>query len=59
MGVYIHEIRLEGESNFIKAFNSASELFQKSQDKSLSKEERDKFWKLHLEEKARIELGMY
>lgn len=59
MQIHINEIKLKGEGKFIKQFNLCSDYYQKSNDTSLSKEERKKYLDLWFNERQRLELGMY
>lgn len=47
--VFIHEVKLTGESDFARRFNAVSDLFEKANDPNLSKEEaknaQDVFWR--------------
>lgn len=57
--MYIHEIKLTGGDKFATKFNKCSELFAKSQDETLSDDERKKYFDLFVEERISLELGMY
>lgn len=46
--VYIHDIKLSGDSDFVERFNSVSDSWEKAHDESLTEEERkqhlDDYW---------------
>ena len=50
--IYVHEIKLPGESEFAGKFNHVSTLFQKWQET-----QSDEDWKNFIEAKQRLELG--
>jgi hypothetical protein len=54
---YIHEIKLTGETPFVEAFNHCSDLWNKSQDKSLSEEEREEAYTEWFAKKQALEMG--
>lgn len=56
---HINQIKLEGKDKFTEQFNLCSEYYQKSEDQSLSVEEREKYSNLWFEERQRLELGIY
>jgi hypothetical protein len=56
---HINEIKLKGEDKWTKQFNLCTELFLKSKDEKLSKEERENYNNLWFEERLRLELGIY
>ena len=55
----INEIKIDGEGKWNKQFNLCSELFMKSQDESLTEEERKNYLDKWFEERQRLELGIY
>ena len=57
--IHVNEIHLDGEDRWSKQFNLCSDYWQKSNDQSLPQEERAKYSKLWLEERKRLELGIY
>lgn len=57
--VYIHNIKLEGEDRWAKAFNECSELWQKAKDSTLLEEERKNAWVEFIQKRQCLELGMY
>lgn len=57
METYVHNLHLEGDSEFIQRFNRCSDLFARSQDETLSKKERDEAWKDFFDERYRLEQG--
>jgi len=56
---FIHEIKLQGDDNFCKAFNKCSDLWSKTDDPNLSKEERIEAIKDWQDERMLLELGFY
>jgi hypothetical protein len=58
MHLFIHEIKVGGESEFATKFNRVSDLFSKAFDETLPEEERDEYWKEYCREKLALELGM-
>jgi hypothetical protein len=59
MKKHINEIKLKGNDKFTEQFNLCSDYYQKSQNKSLTKEEREKYLDQWFQERQRLELGMY
>ncbi len=59
MVLHVNEIKFEGTDKFCVQFNKCSDYWIKSQDKSLSKEERKKNFDLWFEERQRLELGIF
>ena len=59
MVLHINDIKLEGENKFTEQFNKCSDYWQKSHDESLPEDERKKNFDLWLEERQRLELGIY
>lgn len=57
--MYVHSLLLDGDDNFTKQFNYCSELFRKALDITLGKEEQDDYWKKFIEERGRLEFGIY
>jgi len=57
--IHINEIKFEGEDRWTKQFNLCSEYFCKSLDTNLSEEEREDALNLWIEERQRLELGIY
>jgi hypothetical protein len=55
---YVHEIKLEEETPFAKAFNVCSELWQRSQDENLSEQERKEAGEEWLTRRQQLEMGM-
>jgi len=56
---HVNEIHLDGEDKWTKQFNLCSDYWQKAHDESLSDEERKNYSALWLEERQRLELGIY
>ena len=56
--LWINDIKLEGEDDFTKKFNGLSDIWSKTQDESLPKEERDKELEYYIHCKQCMELGM-
>jgi len=59
MVIHINEIKLEGNDKFTEQFNVCSDYYIKSNDESLTPEERKKYFDLWFEERQRLELGIY
>ena len=57
--IHVNEVHFEGEDRWTKQFNLCSDYFIKSQDKSLSDEERKEWLDKWFEERQRLELGIY
>lgn len=55
--VYIHDIKFEGDDDFTKKFNECSDLYQKSNDPSLSEEEREEYGQRFIQYKTLLEMG--
>ncbi len=55
--IYIHELKLDGDSEFIERFNYCSELFSKAMDSKNTQEDRNKYWDEFLSERYRLEQG--
>jgi len=55
----IHEIKLTSKTPFTEQFNRCSDLFQKFNDDSLSKEEQEENFQAWLDERYRLETGSY
>lgn len=56
---FIHSISFPGKSKWVRQFNRCSELWEKSMDKKLSKKQRKEAADLWMEERQRLELGIY
>jgi hypothetical protein len=56
---HINEIKFEGEDRWTKQFNLCSDLYCKHSDMSLSEDEREDALNLWIEERQRLELGIY
>ena len=59
MILHINEIKLEGNDRFTEQFNKCSDLWQASQNESLSEDERKENLDLWLQERQKLELGLY
>lgn len=59
MILHINEIKLDSETKFANQFNKCSEYFMKSNDESLSEDEREMNLNLWFEERQRLEFGIY
>lgn len=59
MTIHVNQITLSGTDRFSKQFNVCSELFMKSNNQTLSEEERTKASNEWFEERQRLELGIY
>jgi hypothetical protein len=58
MNIHINEIKLEGKDKWTEQFNVCSDYYKKSNDESLTPEERKKYFDLWFEERQRLELGI-
>ena len=56
--IHINEIKLEGESKFISQFNICSDLYLKSNDTNLTKEEREDAFNEWIMRRQYLELGI-
>lgn len=63
--IFIHDITLppptngdEHQEKFVNAFNTVSELFQKSKDPNLSQEEQNKYFEAFWQAKYCLEQGI-
>ncbi|MEY2702610.1 MAG: hypothetical protein RLY43_1246 [Bacteroidota bacterium] len=59
MALHINDVKFDGDDKFTIQFNKCSDYWQKSNDESLTEEERNKNFKLWLEERQKLELGLY
>lgn len=59
MILHINDIKLEGDDDFTKQFNSCSDRWQKSKDENLSDEERKEYLEQWYHQKVCLELGIY
>lgn len=57
MIVFSHDVKLEGDSYFVKKYNYCSELYQKSNDENLTEEEQLKYWNMFMDERIKLEFG--
>lgn len=57
--IHINEIKFEGEDRWTKQFNLCSELYMKHSDMSLSEDERELALNMWIEERQRLELGIF
>jgi hypothetical protein len=55
---HIHEIKLEGEGEFVERFNDISDYWQKANDPNLSEEERKEALDTYFVKKNCLELGI-
>lgn len=58
MQKFIHEIKLEETDKFSKDFNKVSDLFEKSNDKKLSKQEQEDAFNEFVHRKQCLEMGI-
>ena len=58
MQVFLGDIKLEGDSDFVKKFNSLSDLWQRANDVSLSEEEQKEAFRKWFSEKQLMEMGL-
>lgn len=58
MQVFTGDIKLEGDSDFIKKFNSISDWWQRANDDSLSEEEQKEAFGRWFSEKQLMEMGL-
>ena len=56
--VFINEIKLSGDSDFVQKFNSCSDAWQRSNDESLSEEERKEAYEEWFHKKQCLEMGI-
>ena len=59
MNIHINEIKLDGDSKWHNQFNLCSDLYIKSQDESLTTEEKKYYFDRWWEERFRLESGNY
>lgn len=57
--MHINEIKLKGETPFVKQFNRCSDLFMKAMQEDLSEEERKGYVEAWLAERYLLETGSY
>jgi len=57
--IHVNEVKFEGDDRWTKQFNLCSDYWQKSQDQSIPESERKEYSQLWLEERQRLELGIY
>lgn len=57
--IALGELMFEGEDRWATQFNLVSELFQKWNDETLSKEEQEKYGEMWYQEKMNLEMGIY
>lgn len=57
--MYIHEIKLDSKDAFADKFNDCSEIYQKTQNPLLSKEEKDKLMDEFIAKRQCLELGIW
>lgn len=55
--MYIHEIKLTGDNEFVKKFNYVSWLWIRSEDNTLTEEQRDFYLDEHFNSKLSLEQG--
>lgn len=59
--IFIHEIKLKGESKFIDRFNNVSEMYQKAveiESTDTPQEEKEKYWDAFVSAKYCLEQGI-
>jgi len=56
---HINEIKFEGKDRWTIQFNLCSDLFMRSQDNSLSEDQREKAFKMWMEERIKLETDNY
>lgn len=59
MQSFIHAISFPGKAKWVRQFNRCSELLQKSINKNLPKKERKEAEQQYMQERQRLELGIF
>ncbi len=57
--IHVNEVKINEDSKFAGQFNACSDLWSVWHDMSLTREERDKAFERWMEERQRLELGIY
>jgi hypothetical protein len=56
--VFINDIKLSGDSDFVKRFNDCSDAWARSNDESLTEQEREEAYQEWFHKKQCLELGI-
>lgn len=56
--IHLHDIKLEGEGEFVERFNDCSDYWQKAHDQSISEEERKEALDIWFVKRQCMELGI-